>query len=130
MPKRLRGEAEYVAPPGYDNEWVMIGALGNSVKTLSKLMVPLIFLASADNHTLHQDAMEFYRARFSRWDAWVTAVAKAVDGRNIPASGTSNLIFGQRGGVKVPHYKASEQQRILAEAGVDGEIAMFWNAAV
>ena len=47
MPKRLRGEAEYVAPPGYDNEWVIIGALGNSVKTLSKLMVPLIFLASA-----------------------------------------------------------------------------------
>ena len=35
-----------------------------------------------------------------------------------------------RGGVKVPHYKASEQERILAEAGVDGEIAMFWNATV
>jgi hypothetical protein len=128
MPKRLRGEPGYAAPLGFDNEWVMVGALGNSVKTMSKLMVPLIFLATADNHETHPDAMEFYRARFSRWDAWVSMVADVIDGRTIPASGTTNLIFSERGGVKVPHYRASEQERILAEARVDGEIAMFWHA--
>lgn len=128
MPKRPR-EAEYVAPPGFDSEWVSVRALGNSVKTMSKLMVPLIFLASADNHKTHAHATEFYRARFSRWDVWVSEVAKVVnDGRSVPVSGTTNLIFGQKGGVRVPHYRASEQEKILAEAGMDGEIAMFWHA--
>ena len=128
MAKRNRDQPEYVDVDGFDNEWVMVGALGNSVKTMSKLMVPLLFLASKDNHETHTDAMNFYRARFSRWDTWVSKVAETIGGRIVPASGTTNLMFGVRGGVKVPHYKASEQEKVLATAGVDGEIAMFWHA--
>lgn len=45
----------------------------------------------------------------------VLVVAKVVDGRSISASGTTSLIFCQRGGVKVPHYNASGQERILAD---------------
>ena len=128
MTKGLRVDPKYASVDGFENEWVMVGALGKNVKTLSKIMVPLLFLATGDNRTTHATAMEFYRARFSRWDAWVSAVARVIETRTVPASGTTALIFGQRGGIRVPHYKASEQERILAEAGVDGEIAMFWHA--
>jgi len=57
------GKSKYAVPPDFDKLRAgMVGALGNSVKTMSKLMVPLILLATADNHEAHTDAMEFYRA--------------------------------------------------------------------
>ena len=131
---------------------VLRGALGSEVRSWSKIFVPLIYCALGDVPPLAARRVEgllstrqrastpddvaraaaWWAERLSPWPAWVAAIrGAALEDRDAfvvrvlgDCRGKTACVFGDGAGYGwLPHPPARQQERVMRDAGIDGEIA-------
>mmetsp|Transcript_3412 Transcript_3412/g.10428 ORF Transcript_3412/g.10428 Transcript_3412/m.10428 type:complete len:230 (+) Transcript_3412:49-738(+) len=147
------GEECRVAVPQLPGVWVVPRCLGSAARSWSKIYVPLVFCALGDvpadcvatmgltprqavaTPSQIRAATAWWADRASEWNAWIAAVRALVDSRGRAAfvrdtimrprpRGKTTLVFGQGAAFGyLPHPHARNQERILADAAIDGQVA-------
>ena len=138
---------------------VLRGALGAEVRSWSKIYVPLIYcavgrvpdgplvaltaaLTERQRVATAEDlakAAAWWAERLSPWPAWVAAIREKVlagDERAFREAflndwrGKTAAVFRDGAGFGwLPHPLATHQERVLRDAGIDGEVALCVLAA-
>jgi len=142
---------EMVQVPQLPGVQVRRFGVGKAVRSYSKVYVPLIFCAIGEVPLVATGSMQLVRQqtvattdqiqhaitwwsdRFSCWNTWIKAIRALIEAETplsfireyiLPTKGIVPLIFGKGGSSGfLPHPHARNQERILAAAGIDGEIA-------
>ena len=120
---------QYAFVPAYPDlnppMWVMLGCLGRvKPQRFSRIFCPLIFLAANPRHEGYSEAMNFYRARLSHWDEFVTTVRMSLGEDESIAQDESvcALMYDLPGSRLISHYTAVEQIRVLTNAGISAKV--------
>lgn len=118
---------------------VYVPLIYSALGTVPAAVVACMALSSKQRAATAADvarAQGWWQARFSQWPAWVAAVRRVVsaEGGDAPFAahlllsprpkGKTTLVFGDGAGFGwLPHPPGRNQERIMAMAEIDGEIA-------